>query len=263
MIKELDIFNGKEIASFGGNDLTVNLKKAQTAISELSDDYRIYNHSNSQFSWQRFVLNHQGGLRNIRQITTEINRKRQALNEAQHNYNHKSIEVKVLRKRAESAIHVLDKQLIRADIEKLESELILALEPIEGAIKDILTLKKAYDEIMVRYKDYTEADFEREEIDYWIRRLFSQALRDIREVGQVTHGNQAAIEQMGLNISHVTDKLYNYLVKEAESNDPSAAPLRDFLEECVTFYRQYVEKFVGYGGFKGEVLHESIYYNQG
>ncbi|MDH3981275.1 MAG: hypothetical protein OES84_00065 [Kiritimatiellaceae bacterium] len=262
-MKELDIFNGKKIDSFGGNDLAVNLKKAQTAITELSDDYRIHNHSNSQFSWQRFVLNHHGGLRNIRQITAEINRKRQALNEAQHNYNRKNIEVKVLRKRSESTAEILDKQLIHADIDKLESELILALEPIEGAIKDILTLKKAYDEIMVNYQNYTEADFEREEVEYWIRRLFNQAICDLREFDRITAGNQAAIGQMGLNVSHVEAKLNDYLAKERSSDNPTNTQWREFLEQCVNEYRKHVEQFSGYGGFTGGSLNESLYVSNG
>lgn len=262
MSKEINIFLNTEIASFNNSDLSANLKKAETAVINLKEDFRIHNHSNTQFAWKRFVLNHKGGLRNIRQITAEITNKKLALNEAKHNHSKKMIELKSLREQAgQKDIDKYQKLFIDADIAKLEDDFNLSLAPIEGAIKDILTLKNYYDQIMAEYKNYSEEDFEKEEISYWIRRLFSQALADIRECGAIRVGNQLSIEQMNLNISMIENDLNRYIEnKERASKDPSGSALREFLELCVKKYSEVIKDFEGYGGFKDEIVDDSIYY---
>lgn len=264
MKKEINIFDNKEIASFNNESLSTNLKNAEIAINELSEDFRIHNHSNTQFSWQRFVLNHKGGLRNARQITAEINKKSLALTEAKHNHKKKIIELKMMREGLSGeGLNKFDRMFIELDIEKNEDELKLSLAPIEGAVKDIITLKKSYDEIMKDYKNYSEEDLENEEVAYWIRRLFSQALADIRECGAIRAGNQLSIEQMNINVSMVEENLNHYLEsKEKIAKDPGGQVLRDFLESCVKKYEKPVKEFIGYGGFKGEIVDDSIYFPQ-
>lgn len=263
MTKEINIFDNKEIVSFNNSDLSTNLKSAETAIAALKDDFRIHNHSNTQFAWHRFILVHKGGLRNARQITAEINKKNLALSEAKHNHKRKIIELEMLRENLNSnkRLNKFDVSFIRLDIENTEDQLKLSLAPIEGAIKDILTLKNSYDQIMKEYKNYSEQDLENEEVEYWIRRLFSQALADIRECGAIRAGNQMSIEQMNLNVSMVEDDLNRYLEnKERASKDPSGAALYEFLELCVKKYSEAVKSFIGYGDFNGEIVEDSIYH---
>lgn len=260
MNKEIDIFSGKELASFGGRSLSDNLDAACRVVESMSTDFRIHNHSNTQFAWHRFVLNHKGGARNIRQITAEIDRKNRALIEAKHKYARQKIEVDIARSKINDLqAGKFERRLLEADIARLTDEMALGLPPIEGAIKDILILKRAYDELMVKYADYTEADFEREEADYWIRRLLSQALRDLREFDRITKGEQEALEQIGFNVSHVKRMLITYLKNENETRDPTGKMLADFLDNCVEKYRDQVTDFVGYGGFKGEVMDGATY----
>ena len=134
MTKELDIFNDKSIASFGGRSLTKNLSRAEGAIAEMAEDFRIHNHSNSQFSWTRFVLVHKGGLRNIRQISAEIDRKKLALMEAKHRYAKKGIEIKLMRQQADNLSKRviglemgLDREMIEAQIAEAEDGLSMGL----------------------------------------------------------------------------------------------------------------------------------------
>lgn len=260
MKKEINIFENKQIASFNNSNLSTNLKKAETAIAELSNDFRIHNHSNTQFAWTRFVLTHKGGLRNARQITAEISKKSLALTEAKYNHGKKIIELEMLRENiTHKELNKFDKLFIELEITKIKDDLKLSLAPIEGAIKDILTLKNSYDEIMKEYKSYSESDLEKEEISYWIRRLFSQALADIRECGSVRAGNQMSIEQMGFNVSFVINLLIEFIEKKESKSDASGKVLNDFLEKCVEEYSEIVENFTGYGGFTGGLIEESLY----
>ena len=261
MKKEIDIFDNKEIASFNNKSLSVNLENAEMIIKNFGDDFRIHNHSNTQFAWQRFVLTHKGGLRNARQITAEINKKSMALTEAKHSHKKKIIELKMMREGLNNeGLNKFDRMFIELDIEKNEDELKLSLAPIEGAVKDIITLKRSYDEIMKVYENYSEKDLENEEVSYWIRRLFSQALADIRECGAIRAGNQLSIEQMNLNVSMVEDDLNRYVKnKERASKDPSGSELHAFLELCVKKYEKSAKEFIGYGNFKGEAIGDSLF----
>lgn len=259
MTNEIDIFKNKEIASFGGKTLQANLTEAENAIAELSDDFRIHNHSNTQFAWKHFVLNHKSGLRNARQITAEISRKKLALSEAKHRHTRKVIKIEILQESLGNNQEIEDTRLVKADIEKLTDEIKISLEPIEGAIKDILILKNAYDQIMETHTGYTEADLEEEEISYWIHRLFSQALRDMRQSGIIMSGNQEAIEQMGLNLSKVRHDLVRYLKKEEEDKSLDNKLLQGFLKQSVDKYTDAIKAFIGVGGFNGSIIEAAIF----
>jgi len=125
----------------------------------------------------------------------------------------------------------------------------MSLAPIEGAIKDILILKGIYDQILPEGHNYTEQEFEDAEITYWIHRLFSQALRDIRQSGIIMSGNQEAIEQMGLNLSKVQDDMMRYLDQESEDKSLGNNKLREFLNLSTKKYIDTIKLFCGYGGF--------------
>jgi len=250
-MKALSLFKDNKVMSFGNKSLEDNLILAEKVIHDMNDAFRINNHSNTQFAWTRFVLIHEGGLRNARQITAEINKKSLALHEAKHRHARQLVELEIMELEVNKGRHI-DRKLIQCDIDEINDNLAISIPPIEGAIKDILSLKAQYDQIMEEFKGYTEDDLERGEVDYWIRRLISQALRDIRERGTVTAGNQGAIENIGLNMSFVTIVMNGYLEKEAESSDPSGKVLEDFLNECVDTLHDTVANFSGYGGFTGE-----------
>lgn len=261
MRNEIDIFKNTEIKSFGGSSLQENLKKAEIIVEQLSDDFRIHNHSNTQFSWNHFVLSHKGGLRNARQITAEINKKTIALHEAKHRHKKKIIQIEMLQGQAgkyHKENSSAEKKMLHAEIEQLEDELKISLAPIEGAIKDILTLKHAYDEI-TQGRSYSEADLEQEEIGYWIRRLFSQALRDMRQSGTIMNGNQEAIEQIGLNLSVVFNDLTIYLKREGKDTELGNGELMKFLERSVEKYQDTVNSFIGYARVNGDIFGASIF----
>ena len=259
MSTNIELFKGRSIASFGGKDLANNLDVAEKAITVMENDFRIHNHSNTQFAWTRFVLIHKGGIRNIRQISAEITQKASALATAKEMHAKAIVKVKRLKRDLSQCSDALDAELLRCKIDAKEDGLRRSLPLIEGAIKDIITLKSKYDELMVQYNGYTEADLEREEIDYWIRRLFTQALRDMRQYGTITVGNQEAIENLGLSASYIMRELGLYLEKERECKDHTSKLLTDFLEQCVEKFHDTVAEFNGYGGFTGAVLEESTY----
>lgn len=259
MSEELDLYKNTTIASFGKKTLEKNLQLVDNAIADLAEDFRIHNHSNSQFQWQRFVLNHKGGIRNLRQITAEINKKHMALSEAKFNHKRKQLELISLKEQLKQA-QGITVQFIETNIQEIEEQTEMSLPAIEGAIKDILTLKQSYNELIKEYEGYSEKDFEQEEVGYWIRRLFSQSLNDIRAIGTIAAGNQQSIEQMGFNVSFIIRELINYIEEvEEKSKDSTGKVLNDFLEESVEKYSKQTINFVGYGNFSGLIADEALY----
>ena len=115
-----------------------------------------------------------------------------------------------------------------------------ALEPIQGAMRDILILKRRFDEI---YKDMNEKDIEEEEVTYWILRLCMQAMRHVRASGRIDEGNQLAMEQIGLNPLYMQQRMLQFLQKEEQNPkaDSSAwhKELASYVEELKDVPKQY------------------------
>jgi len=237
---DIKVFEDKDLVSFGGDTLPANLVKAENAIVELERDFKVFNHSNSQTAWQLFILNHKGGLRNVRQISAEISRKRDALIEAKYNHLEALAEVDIWKEELEIEESPAKRRLLEIKIERVEQSAQLAIAPIEGALKDIIQLHAHYTKLMEQYDGYTEEDFEKEEVAYWIKRCISQCLRDIRQFNTVTKGEQEPLESMGLNVLAVIDDMRRYL-NDVEMQTVDGSCLDTYLEECVEKYSSVVQ----------------------
>lgn len=255
LVKSLSEF---DLPSFGNNSFSQNLAEAEKAISDLSKETRIFNRGNTQFTWRRFVLKHATPMRNIRQISAEIEEKKHALLEAKFGYLEKMAERDELLEAFETANGAL-RRSIALKIRRIEEEAMILVPPIEGAIKDVLTLTQIYHELAQKLNGYTERDFENMEVEYWIKRLFSQSLRDLREMGTISKGEQEAIEDMGINISMAKKDMDEYLNKEMKSKDVSIDGLEDFLNSCVKKYKATVLSGIEKRGMVSQLTEESLY----
>lgn len=258
-MKEIDLFNSS-IESFGNKALKENIDSAEQAISRMENSFRVFNHSNSQFVWQNFILNHKNDNRNLRQISAEINKKRQALIEAKYKYLERQIDIEELEEQLKSTSNQTIKKRIILKIEQEKEFMKLMLPPIEGAIKDILLLEAIYQQIINEIGLLDEKKFEEQEVQYWIRRCISQCLRDIREQGTITKGEQENIENMGINLSKLYISLKNYIQTEQQSNNLNGECLDIFLEDCVTKYKEIV--LSSKNGFAKSIVDRTLFYER-
>jgi len=231
--------NLAEVKSFGGLTLAENAKKVDLAISNVAETERIWNRSHSQWTWRHINLSYAAPMKNIRQISAEMTRKREALEEAKWNYMKNEIKLKQKEDRLAKEKDSLKAQLLEIDIAQLKSGMANGMKYVEGAMKDVLTLSNLYDDLKEKYSDYNEEDFEKEEARSHLKRSLVQCLRDVRQSGRITKGEQEYLEQIGVNPGKITLDMLAFLDYEQKIDDYTVRPMYEFLDDmCVKLLDQ-------------------------
>ena len=228
-----EAFNTSNLAnvkSFGNLTLAENAKKVDLAIANVAETERIWNRSHSQWTWRHINLSYAAPMKNLRQVSAEMTRKREALEEAKWNYLKNEIKLKQKEQRLEKEKDDLKKQLLEIDIAQLKSGMANGMKYVEGAMKDVLTLSNLYDDLKENFKDYTEEDFEKEETKSHLKRSLVQCLRDVRQSGRITKGEQEYLEQIGVNPGKIHLDMTAFLEYEQKIDDYTVTPMYEFLE---------------------------------
>ena len=226
--------NLAEVKSFGGLTIAENAKKVDLAIANVAETERIWNRSHSQWTWRHINLSYAAPMKNLRQVSAEMTRKREALEEAKWNYLKNEIKLKQKEDRLAKEKDPLKSQLIEIDIAQLKSGMANGMKYVEGAMKDVLTLSNLYDDLKNKFSDYTEEDFEKEEARSHLKRSMVQCLRDVRQSGRITKGEQEYLEQIGVNPGKITLDMLAYLEYEQKIEDYTVKPMYEFLDDMCT-----------------------------
>jgi len=112
----------------------------------------------------------------------------------------------------------------------MKSQSASGMKYVEGAMKDVITLSELYDQLKRPYEGYSEADFEQEEAKSHLKRSLVQCLRDIRQSGRITKGEQEYLEQIGANPGKVFQDMIRYLQEEEQSDDYTVTGMYNFLD---------------------------------
>jgi len=231
--------NLAEVKSFGGLTLAENAKKVDLAIANVAETERIWNRSHSQWTWRHINLSYAAPMKNLRQVSAEMTRKREALEKAKWNYMKNEIKLKQKEDRLAKEKDSLKAQLIEIDIAQLKSGMANGMKYVEGAMKDVLTLSNLYDDLKEKYSDYNEEDFEKEEARSHLKRSLVQCLRDVRQSGRITKGEQEYLEQIGVNPGKITLDMLAFLDYEQKIDDYTVRPMYEFLDDmCVKLLDQ-------------------------
>jgi len=210
---DVDLFHefGK-LKSFGGKTLNENLELTRDAIAEIQPLQKIFDRQHSQFQTTFFIVGKHATVgRSIRQIVSEIHFKEEALLENLKKLALREVDLEEMREKIVVEKNKFERKRLELEINHGVIGRQRALEPIQGAMRDILILKGRFDEI---YKEMSEKEIEEEEVTYWILRVCSQAMRHVRMSGRIDEGNQLALEQMGINPHYVQQKMQKFLVEE-------------------------------------------------
>ncbi len=167
--------------SFGGLTIKDNFQKASLAIRHVEREHKKYGRRNSQWTIKNLTLTWDTPSRNLRQISAEMKKKEEAFFE--HKYKHKQNQIKVERYKRQLETEKDDLKILELEL-KIEKEIVgftRGIGYIEGALKDILILRKCYDDIVQKYGLQTEEDFEKWEQKHHIMRSIRQCVRDVRE----------------------------------------------------------------------------------
>ena len=104
---------------------------------------------------------------------------------------------------------------------------------IEGAMKDVLALNELYEEMKDKFDGFTEADFEKQESKSHLKRSLVQCIRDVRQQGSITKGEQEYLEQIGVNPTKMQARIRQFVAEEESSADWSTTSLHEFVAGVV------------------------------
>ena len=231
----------------------INLKKQNKALVErvknalpaIDRHTRIFDRKNSQTTIQLMTLTMLGGhspLRMLRQVTAEVEKRKNALYDAQHNVAKKQEEIDVLEEKQNLT------SVEKAELIKLKHDVNQINNKANGSLKDIATLADAYDNIMSnnRIKDWTEEDFENEEKGHHVRRGFEMLYRNLVEYSRAKEATLEYLQQYGVHAQMAITEVSGYithasnLIKEKRILD--ATHLENFLDEMKDKYVNNADK---------------------
>ena len=225
----------------------INLQKQNKALVErvkqalpANDRHtRIFDRQNSQTTLQLMTLTMLGGqspFRMLRQVTAEVEKRKNALYEAQHSVAKPQEEIDVLEEKEDLTAAE------KAEIIKLKHDVSQINNKANGSLKDIATLCDAYDNILSanNMKDWNEEDFENEEKKHHVRRCFEMLYRNVIEGGRAKEATLEYMQQYGVHVQLAITEVSGYisyvntLINKKEIID--ATHLENFLDQMKEKY---------------------------
>lgn len=220
--------------SFGGRSLSENAVITDKAIAEMQPLQKVWNRSHSQWDWKHITFSFHSDFRNMKQIEAEMSRKRAALNEAKWRQVKNEIKIRKLEEQLEAGnLDYWQEIDIKVKLAELKEGIAEGTEYIEGAMKDVLALHSIYEQLKAKIANFTEEDFEREESKSHLKRSLVQCIRDVRQFGTITKGEQEYMEQIGVNPAKIQILIRNYIEDEKKSEDWSTDGLFKFVQIVV------------------------------
>lgn len=219
--------------SFGNNSLAINAQKVDVAIANTKDLQNIWNRSHTQWMWRHLNLTYLDPHKNMRQVAAEIARKRQALNEAKWNQVKNEIKVRKIEEQLSNPEMLDSWQEIELTVKKaeLQEKMAEGISYIEGAMKDVLALNNLFEQLKSNISEFNEIDIEKAESKAHLKRSITQCIRDVRQSGSITKGEQEYLEQIGVNPMRMMQRIREYVAREASSNSWDVGMLHDFVDE--------------------------------
>tara|TARA_Y100000033_G_scaffold3159_1_gene2741 strand:+ start:34 stop:975 length:942 start_codon:yes stop_codon:yes gene_type:complete len=233
-----DIFGKTSLApkaSFGQVTFKENIDKVDKALANVGDLQNIWNHSHTQWMWKHINLSWLSPHKNMRQISAEVSRKKAALNEAKWKHIQNELKIKKIEEELSKPEQLTKWREIELNIKlaQMREGLAEGATHIEGAMKDILALNEIYEQLKARLSDFSEEDIEAEETKTHLKRSIVQCVRDVRQSGSITKGEQEYMEQIGVNPSKLQRLLREYVKAEESSENWDVSDLYSFVDDLV------------------------------
>jgi alkylhydroperoxidase/carboxymuconolactone decarboxylase family protein YurZ len=173
----------------------------------------------------------------LRQILTQIDKKRDALKETAFKLRRKELRIKQNKEKlSDTSISEIDKELLELSIMENQVRVNEASLHIEGALKEIGMYQQTYREICESHnipEKWDEKDMEEAEIAHHIRAAFRNCIRDLMATGRMNHGTMEYMEQYGINPVHAHKITQAYIDK----NPTTHMDMYVFLDACVDMFQ--------------------------
>jgi len=234
------------IESFGGKSLLENTMKVDEALANVGELETIWNHSHTQWTWKHINFSYHSPMKNMRQISAEISSKKSALQQAKWRHVKEELKIRKLQDQLERGVRdgSLDywKEIeIKIKLAQLQEGLVEGARYIEGAMKDVLAMNAVYEQLKEKVNSFSEYDVELEESKAHLKRSLVQCIRDVRQGGSITKGEQEYLEQVGASPMKVQKAIRVYVQNEEEDEDWDVSKLYEFVDnmtnELIDYYK--------------------------
>ena len=257
-----------QLKSFGGNSLAENMDRVDKAIANTRELSNVYNRNHTEWTRRHINMEYYDPWMNMRQVSAEMSSRRQALDEAKY----RQLENEVLIRREQRKLTRLqDKQMqidkeglvlgdeedeyldidldimdIQIEISKMQEGIMNGMSYIEGAMKEVLILEDLYEQLKNQISDFSEVEWEANNARAHLRMAISQSLRDVRERGCISKGEQRLLEQIGVNPGVIERELQEFVSKFERGNvvdDRGCATQVDLsaMDMSVNTLREFIE----------------------
>ena len=231
-------------------EVALNNKEVERATNS-------FGKSQSQYMRNLMTFDSHTPLRNLRQILAEINKKQDALDEAQYRHNKRLLKLEELKdktsKKAKlklsNTVHQVKKSALH----------------IEGAIKELYAMQMSYNDIMKTHNIsdiWDEEAFEQEEEEYHIKKAFTQGIADLQQ-GALSSGNNIYFRQIGINPVVASSLISSYIqqVKAAlaRGEDVSIDSQYDFIDAVYDKFKGSSKKALERSGIATSYNDKALY----
>lgn len=224
------------------NDLvTLNKEQIEKINSRLPEFRRasaIIGHSTSQssYSLQTMQMISDSPLSRMKQCLAQINKKYNALQEAYFKIEKKKIEIQDLSKKQD--------KLSKLEVREYEAQINTISVSMENALRQIGMFQDMYDSIMKNNnipQNWSEKDFEKQEIENMIRASFRLGIQNITSTGRPSQAVIEYWEQLGIHPQVAGTTTAKYLEKMAEKiqagDEPTIKDMYEFLDSMVEKFK--------------------------
>lgn len=245
------------IESFGGKTLLENSERVDKALANVGELESIWNHSHTQWAWKHINFSWHSPMKNMRQISAEISSKKGALNAAKWKQVKNELKIRKIQDQLErgnedGSLDYWKEVELNIRLAELQEGMVEGASYIEGAMKDVLAMNEMYEQLKERVNSFSEYDVELEESKSHLKRSLVQCIRDVRQGGSITKGEQEYMEQIGVNPMKIQKAIRVYVASEEEDEGWDVSKLHQFVEkmtdELIDFY-QVDKKVMNLRGF--------------
>ena len=230
-----------------------NIDKKMPVIQEACSNFH---KSHSQFMGVTLDVTAITPVRSIKHTLAEVNKTKNALQEAHINMQKKAVELKMKQRELLECQDDLEREMLEIEILELQTHSVNAQDTVQGAIRKMNFFVNQYQSLLkhLGVDEITEEMYEREENRYHIMTAMKQALSSARPRGGIIdEGNMIYIFDLGISGAQAQAEVFAYLNTENVLMKNGKAPTHEmtmrWLEACADKWEKDPQKFAERRGF--------------
>ena len=250
------------------------IKNIQTSLSEVKPEYKTmlknidknmpmvqqacsnFYKSHSQFMGVTLDVTAITPIRSIKHTLAEVDKTKNALQEAQIRMQKKAVELKMKQRELLECQDDLQREMLEVEILEIQTHSVNAQNSVQGAIRKLNFFINQYNCLLkhLGVDEITEEMYEREENRYHIMTAMKQALTSARPRGGIIdEGNMIYLFDLGISGAQAQAEVFAYLQTENELMKNGKAPTHEmtmrWLEKCADKWEKDPEIFANRRGF--------------